>query len=40
MALCDKAKGLFNAGNVFLTDLKDKPAVQDQLVKKIRKLVQ
>jgi len=25
-ALCDKAKGLFAAGAVFLTDLKDKPA--------------
>lgn len=25
-ALCDKAKGLFNAGTAFLADLKDKPA--------------
>ena len=25
-ALCDKAKGLFNAAITFLTDLKDKPA--------------
>jgi DNA repair exonuclease SbcCD ATPase subunit len=43
-ALCDKAKGLFNAGTAFLTDLKDKPAklfdeVYTELEKQLAQLI-